>query len=330
MSDTPNESNQPETQGAAPTVNQLQQSSPQDISALAAYRAARQAASSPPAEPKAEGGDTRPNAGGDQAQPQREGFIPRERFDEVHQRMKSYEQQLQQFQQSQPQAQPNAFGTPQMPQMPQFPMQQPLQQVGPTGMVQGQQQQPQQTPQAPDFNDPKVQREWREKIANNPITGMREFTEHIIRSYGEPLVNQAVQGLYQQLQPLQRAFVNQQIQTYAQQRQADPSFQQVQPYFQNLVQQAQQRGVDVTNPQVLGTIEYMAKQQAQAQGMQFAPPQQPPQQQPPFTERPGNSGASLGQSQTPTLTPQQQAMARTFGMSDREYAESLRNMGAMR
>jgi phage I-like protein len=84
------------------------------------------------------------------------------------------------------------------------------------------------------------------------------------------------------------------------------------------------------NPQVLGTIEYMAKQQAQQAGVQFQPPQPQQQQQPPFTERPGNSSASLGQTQTPALTPQQRAMAQTFGMSEREYAESLRNFGGNR
>ena len=318
-----NDGNTPDTQSAAQTVTGLQPASSQDISALAAYRAQRQAASSAPVQQSVEGGDTRPDAGEQsQAQPQREPYIPRDRFDEVVNERNQLREQFQRMQQSQ------AFGVPQQPQQPQYPMQQPQfqPQVGPTGMVQGQQAPQQSQPNAPDFNDPKVQKEWREKIANNPVTGLREFTEHIINSYGAPLVNQAVQSIYQQLQPLQRAFIQQQIQSYSQQRQSDPEFSAAQPIFTNLVQMAQARGIDTTNPQVLGTIEYMAKQQARQMG--YVPPQE--QQAPPFTERPGNSGATLGKPQTPALTPQQQAMARTFGMSDSEYAQQLRDMGVMR
>ena len=307
----------PEGQAPAQTENQSRPAVPTEISALAQYRQAReQRDSSPPAERGQEGGDVRPESNAD-SHSQREQFIPRERFDQENTRRKQLEQELAEVR---AQMMQQNFNMPQQ----QYPMapQQP-QQVGRTGMVHPNQQPQQPQPQL-DVNNPDFVKQWRKKIADNPVSGLLEFTELVMRERGTPLVQEAIQQVTRQLQPLQQAYLNQQIQSYSQQKADDPTFATVRPFFQNLVQVAQNRGIDVTNSQVLGMLEHMARQQAQQQGFQVQSPQP---QQPPFTERPGSGNTNLGQSRTPQLTPQQQAMARTFRMSDAEYAEQLRAMG---
>ena len=309
------QTNNPEGQAPTQTETQSRPSVPTEISALAQYRQAReQRESSPPAQRGQEGGDVRPDASVD-SHSQREQFIPRERFDQENTRRKQLEQELAEVR---AQMMQQSFNMPQ--QQPQYPMAQ--QQVGRTGMVHPEPQQ-QQQPRL-QVDNPEFVKQWRKKIADNPVTGLAEFTELVMRERGEPLVRQAIQQVVQQLQPLQQHYLNQQIQNYAQQKADDPTFATVRPFFQNLVQTAQSRGVDVTNPQVLSVIEHMARQQAQHQGFQVQPPAP---QQPPFSERPGAGGTNFGQPRTPNLTPQQQAMARTFRMSDAEYAEQLRAMG---
>ena len=184
-----------------------------------------------------------------------------------------------------------------------------------SGMAQPPQQAPQ--PTAPDFNSQEVQKQWREKIANNPVTGLREFVSLLIQSEGAPLLQQFQQQILGQLAPIQQTFAGQQLQSYAASRASDPSWQQVQPTFQQLAREAISRGYQPT-PEVLSVVETIARQQA---GVPYYAPQ--PAAAAPFTERPGSGGAGFGAAQTPELTPQQRGVARQFGMTEQEYAASL-------
>lgn len=290
--------------------------------------ARQKAQSSAPEAKQANAGEGARNTPAEQSQDSREQFIPRSRFDQVLQERNQLREQAQQAQQ-QPQQQQAPQPQPQQWQQPQGlqtgmqsfqPQQVNPQQAGPTGMV-GQQPQPQQQQaNVPNFDDPAVQKEWQRKIANNPVTGLREFVELLIHSRGTPLLEQFRQQIASQLNPIQQSFVQQQLSSYTTQRQQqDPSFGQVAPAFNQLVQQAMQRGYTL-NPQVLQAIEGIAR----AQSGMLTQPQAP--QQAPFTEAPGGTG-SFGTTEQPTLSPAEQSMAERFGMTAEEYAQARRTYG---
>ena len=197
--------------------------------------------------------------------------------------------------------------------------------VGVTGMANAPAQPQQGQTELPDFNDPSVIKEWREKIANNPVTGLRDFISVMIRAEGAPLLEQFRSQITSQLSPIQQQFVGQQINSYAQQRAQDPSFAAIQPVFQQLAQRAVQQGYQLT-PQVLSTIEHIATLQAPQMGVQVPQPQAQ-QQHAPFTERPGSGGQGFPQQEQPTLSPEQKMMAQRFGMSPAQYAAKLREIG---
>jgi hypothetical protein len=265
---------------------------------------------------------------------QREGFIPRERFDQVNQRMQTAEQQAQQMQVM----------------LQQFMMQQQQAQRVPTqhpgGMMNTASPQPQQLQNTglPDFNDPNVAKEWQNKIANGGVKELVGLMRQVVEATGQPLLQQFQQQIQNQLSPIRNSFVRQQADQYASTRsQQDPTFQQVRPYFEHFVQEAVQRNPDLQlNQATLSTIEHVAKIQQQQSAQQFGGmgqfnpygfPQFMGQQQypqnpaAPFTERPG-AAANLGQQrQTVSLTPQQRAAARGFGMTDEQYATKLRELG---
>lgn len=289
---------------------------PTEISALAAYRAKKEAAGSPPPQQRSESdGQPQPSEGQDNSQrPQREPYIPRERFDEVTTQRDYYRQQLDQFQK-------------QVQNMPQ-------QQVGPTGMVQPAPVPQQQQAQVQSFverltKDPETKKNWQRRIANEGVPALLEFVTETIQAVGRPLLEEYSRSVTEKLTPIQRQFVNQHINSYVSQRQNDPGFTSVRPVFDQLVNTAVQRGYDVTNPQVLGTIEYLAKQQAP---QQFGYGQQQPQmpQVTPFSERPGAGGQGFGKPAQRALTPQEQAMAKRFNMTDEAYLGSLQAMGVER
>ena len=305
------------------TENQAAQPEPSEISSLGRYMARQKAQSSAPEAKQAQTGEGSPQSPAAPRQDNREQFIPRSRFDEVLNERNQLREQVQQPQQQAPQPAQQQWQQPQGIQtgMQAFqPQQAQPQQAGPTGMQGFQPQQQQQN--TPNFDDPAVQKEWQRKIANNPVTGLREFVELLITSRGTPLLEQFRQQISNQLTPIQQTFVQQQLSSYTSQRQQqDPSFTQVAPAFNQLVQQAQQRGYTLT-PQVLQAIEGIARAQS---GMLTQA--QAPQQQPPFSEAPGGTG-SFGQSNDgPNLTPQEQTMAERFGMTAEEYAAARRTYG---
>lgn len=313
----PEDQNQaPQTSNAPAQTENTAQPVRTEISALANYRKHKEAqGSSPKPEQRETDGQPQPNMG--QQEPQREPYIPRERFDEVVNQRNTIQQQYQQMQ----------------AQLQQFQQAQQSQQVvGPTGMVQPQQAAPppQQQAAVQSFldqvtKDPTARQQWQKKIANEGVTALADFVRQAVESVGRPLLEEYTKNVSAQLTPIQRQYVNQQINSYVSQRANDPDFAVVRPTFDTLVSTAVQRGYDVTNPQVLGTIEFLAKQQMQAQG-QYQQHQQPPTPMP-FSERPGSGGQNFGKSATPSLTPQQVKMAERFGMTPQQYADSLRAMG---
>jgi hypothetical protein len=260
---------------------------------------------------------------------EREGFIPRERFDQVNQRMQTAEQQSQQMQAM----------------LQQFMMQQQQAQRAPTqhpgGMMNtAPAQQAPSGPSLPDFNDPQVAKEWQNKIANGGVKELVGLMRQVVEVTGQPLLQQFQQQIQNQLSPLQRSFIAQTGDNYSRERSTqDPSFQQVKPYFDRYLQEAVTRNPGIQlNPDTLSTIEHVARIQqrqdaAQFGGFnpyamgQFGQQVQQYQQPAPFTERPG-AAANLGQQrQTVSLTPQQRQAARGFGMTDEQYATRLRELG---
>lgn len=308
------ESQQPQAP-ATPTENP-KPTVPTEISSLARHREQLQRASSARAEQKETGGEPQPNVGQQEpSKPEREPYIPRDRFDEVLRQRDAFQQQLTQMQQMMQQAQ--------QPQM------------GPTGMMQPPQQHlnpPQQQQQVQSFldqvmKDPAAKQQWQKRIANEGITALAEFVTKTIEDRGRPLLEEYSRSINDRITPLQQSLLRQQISSYANQKASDPEFQVARPMFEQLVNTAVQRGYDVTNPQVLSTIEFLAKQQAR----QFAPPatpQQPMQQVAPFSERPGSSSQPFPKPAYRALTPQEQAMANRFNLTPQQYIDSLRAMGA--
>lgn len=310
----------PATAPQPPTENQAPRDAG-EISSFARYVAARQASSAADAKQPAAGEGAPSNAQPSQSapsnQPDREQFIPRSRFDEVLQERNALRQMAQtpppQNTGYAPQANNTGMQVP--PPVQQY---QPQGFQSPTGMV-GQYAQPQQPQGAstPDFTNPDVQKEWQAKIAKNPVTGLREFVSLLIQTEGGPLLEQFRQQISQQVAPLQQSYLQQQLSTYTTQRQqADPSFGQVAPTFNQLVSQAVQRGYQL-NPQVLQAIEGIARAQS---GQLSAPAPR----QVPFSEAPGGTG-SFGEASEPNLTPEQLTFAKRFDMTPAEYAASLRS-----
>mgnify|MGYP001136335144 CR=1 FL=1 len=328
------EGSQPK-EGAPQAENQGQAAKPQvptEISALKKYReaqAARRQGNTPtPAAQNSGEGESGPNDAAQEQNQNREQWIPRERFDQVNQQKNQFQQQLQQLQNMQQfaQQQPGYQG--------QAAPQQPY--VGQTGMVHTPPQQPQQQPQRqqqgqpelPDFSNPDVEKQWRNKIAKDPIKGLGELFDIYLAQKGQPLLQQYAQQIQQQIQPLRQNYVQTQLNQYAQSRANDPEFTQIRPVFDQMAQRAVQMGYDLSNPQTLATVEFVAKQQAQQQGMYNPQPQQMMAQPQPFSERPGNSGAQIGGgARGPQLSPQQKQMAQRFNMTEQQYADSLAAMG---
>ncbi len=216
----------------------------------------------------------------------------------------------------------------QMQQQQQVPQQQT---IGPTGMVQQQQQVQPQPQRGIDFNNPDVVKQWRNKIANDPVKGLADFVKEIIQVEGQPILDQVAGYVNQTISPLQQAYLEQTVgqvtNQYAQTKTQDPSFQGIQPIFQQVVAQAVQRGVDVRNPANLGVIEQIARTQAanQAQQWGYNPyvAQQAPQN-PPFTERPGPGQKNNAQQTTQQLSVREREVARGFGMTESEYSKWAR------
>lgn len=301
---------------AAPpqTENRVDPRTAGEISSLAQYRA-RQQASSPAQPATAEVGGVSPEPDAVSRPDNREQAIPRERFDQVNQqkneavqRAEMLQAQLQAFQlQQQAQAQfqsPTGMANQPQPVRPQAP----ITQSGMQGAA----------PAMPDFSNPTVKKQWRDKITNDPIDGLREFVSVLIQGEGAPLLQQFQQEVLgqvtSQLTPLQRGFAEQQVGQYETSRSnADASFAQVAPAFRELVNTAVSQGYSLT-PQNLAAIEGIARAQA---GLPFGAPTPPA---PTFSERPGSAG-NFGQAPTPVLTAQQRNVARMAGMTDQQYIE---------
>lgn len=319
----------PDSQVASPSqetpaqnqpVTEQPQQTPTEFSSLARMRAAAQQVSAPAAAPSEPAGQPTPSGTPPQAQPQRSEYIPRERFDQVNAARQAAEAKLAALQ-----GQYGAAGGLQPV------AQQPAPQVSHAGMVQPQAAQNQAVANSPQVqrlldqltNDKAKQEEWRKKIASNPVTGLAEFVQHAIQTEGSVLLQQALAPIVAQLAPLQQNLIGQRIGAYAAERSADPTWQQVQPHFEQLAYAAAQRGYSLT-PQSLQVVEAVARQQA---GLNvFGAPMAPPPPPPPFTERPGNGGANFGAAPAPSLTPQQLAMAQKFKMTPQEYAADLAKM----
>jgi len=303
-----------------PVNEQPAQPAPGEISHLAQLRAARQAqqGSAPAAAQNAPAGQ--PTPGGQETQgQQREGYIPRERFDEVHARMKAAEQRLAELQ-----ARMAMNPTGMQPVAPQQPAPMTM-----GGMVQPQAQASGQavanSPQVQRLldavKDPNVREEWRKKISSNPVEGLAEFVVHALQTEGAALLQQALAPILAQLQPIQQSFIEQQLSSYISTRVQDPTWHQVEPVFRQLAVQAQANGYPLT-PQNLAVIEAVARQQAGLPIFTVAAPAQ----QPPFTERPGSGGATLAAQPAPNLTQQELALARSFGMTPEEWAAEKAKM----
>lgn len=313
MSDFPNGTSQnadgapaPGTAGNPPTANVA-------YSDLAATRAQRQA-TVPGAAPLTDSGQGGPTTQ-EQPQAQRSEYIPRDRFDEVNARRIAAEAQLQQLSQmTQAQAQAAAYSNSGYGQAPQ--------QLG----HQAVQSQPVQ-----DFlgtlSSKEEQEKWRQKIINQPVTGIAELIQHAIRTEGAALLQQQLGQLQQQITPIQSYYQAQQAQvvdSYARNRAADPNagWASVSPVFSQLVNQARQSGYQLT-PQTLQIIEGVARTHVGLPAWSA-----PAQAQVPFTERPAGSGFAQ-QNQAPALTADQRKVATMLGVDPTTYARNLQTIRSM-
>lgn len=254
---------------------------------LAAQRAeAQHQESAPAAQSPGEPGGTTPTG-------ERSEYIPRDRFDQVNNRLKEAEARLAQMQYA-----PQTM----------------------SGM-QGQQAQPQITQQQVEnmlarVSNPDVREEWRRKIVNKPVEGLAEFVHEAIRTDGARLLQEEMAKIYSQLAPIQQTMQQQVVSSYASSRANDPTWQQVAPTFNSLVAQALQQGAAI-NAQTLPIVEAVARQQV---GLPLFGVGQAPATHPPFSERPGSSqGVSQG-APAPQLNGLEQYIAQRFGMSPDEYA----------
>ncbi len=249
----------------------------------------------------ANSGQTAPSG---QESNERSGYIPRERFDEVNTKRIQAEAQLQQLtnQLSQAQAARAAQAN--------------------QGHQATQAQQALQSPQVQNFmaslSSKEEQEKWRQKIINQPVTGIAELVQQAIQSESQQLVHQ----LQAALAPMQQFYMAQQgsvVQQYAQKRASDPTWSAIASTFDQLAQTAQQRGYSIT-PQVLEVIEAVARSQHNIPVYGQAAPQ------PPFTERPG-SGQVQAPPAPPQLSEEQRKYARMFNMDESKYAADAAVLG---
>ena len=307
-------------------VNEQPTSNPSEISSLARMRAAQQASAPVQAIPNA--GTSTP--GGQQAPTQeqndseRSKFIPRERFDQVNNRLLEAEAKLAMMGQAPTGMQP--VGAP-------VPQQQQNLTIGGMALPQQQGQAVANSPQVRGLldtvSDKDEQEKWRKKIANSPVTGLAEFIQYAIQTEGAAMLQQYLAPLQAQIVPLQQSFAAQQVSTYVSNREqaGDPTWKQVEPHFYQLASAAAQGGYALT-PETLSVVEAVARQNAGVP-MFGVPAAQPPQA--PFTERPGSGGQNFGQAPQVQLSPTQLAMAKHFGMTPEEYAADLQSIqGAAR
>lgn len=235
---------------------------------------------------------------------QRSEYIPRDRFDEVNTRRIQAEAQLQQLQQQFTQAQMAAAARANSGYAPQ--------------------QQPQQVPQvAQDFlasiSSKEEQEKWRQKIINQPVTGIAELIQAAIQSEGGKLLNQ----INATLSPVQQHYLQQQemaIQQYAQKRATSPEWGAISNTFAQLARTAMKQGYSI-NPQSLEVVESVARIQHGIPAYGSAPVQQAP-----FTERPG-AGQNSYQQPAAVLSDEQRRYARMFGMSEQQYAANYAVLG---
>lgn len=310
MSDQGNSQAQDAAPAPQPVNEGVLQADPTELSSLARYRAAQQA-SAPVAPVQQNAGNSAPTDGQTNSDGKaRSEYIPRDRFDQVNQAKNEAEAELARYRQ-----QAALTGMQVYPQNQQVP----AQVVSPTGMANPQPQQVSQPgQQIPDFNDPAVRKIWQDKIANNPITGLREFVSLLIQSEGAPLLQQFQQQIMGSIAPIQQTFVSQQLSAYASSRASDPNWTQIQPSFNALAQEAINRGYSPT-PEVLSVVEAIARQQVGIPAFSAPQPAAPPV---PFSERPGSGGGNFGEAPTPALTPRERFVAQQFGMTEKEYADS--------
>lgn len=271
---------------------------------LAATRAQRQA----PVPATAQSSDSGQSVPHTQEASQRSEYIPRDRFDEVNARRIAAEAQLQQLnsmtqQQMQRAAQANQGYAPQQ---------------APTG------QQVAQSPQVQNFlaslSNKEEQEKWRQKIVNQPVTGIAELIQHAIQTEGAALLTQHLQQLQTALAPMHSFYQQQQyqaVETYAKQRATDPNWTAVKPVFDQLVQQAQHGGYQLSQ-QNLQIIEGVARTKV---GIPMWG--QAPSQPAPFTERPAGQSNFHSANQPVQLTAEQKNAAKLFGLDEATYARNL-------
>ena len=292
----PEDANGPVTGSEGQPVNAP--SAPQDnaISALSRYRA-QQAASAPATQDRGQGGAVGPETDAT-PRPEREPYIPRERFDEVNTKLKgeveTLKQQLAMLQQRQPQFGPAPTQVAAQP--------------GVTGMIGAAP-----APTLPDFNDPAVKKQWSDRIYKDPVGGLTALVEALIEARGTPLLQQFQQQITAQLTPLQQQFLQSQLGAYEQRAASDPTFHTIRPTFDSLVREAVNRSIPLTE-QTLRAIEGIARAQ---HNLPFGTPATPPAPAP-FTERPGGQG--MTQRPQTHLTQTEREFAGLFKMSDEEYA----------
>lgn len=270
---------------------------------LAATRAQRQV-SAPVAAQPSDSGQGVPNT--QEVPQQRSEYIPRERFDEVNARRIAAEAQLQMTQQQMQNAARANSGYGMQPQQAQS-----GHQVAQSPQVQGFLQ---------SLSSKEEQEKWRQKIVNQPVTGIAELIEYAINTQGSALLNQHIQQLQAYLAPMQSFYQQQQfaaVDNYSKQRATDPNWTAVKPVFDQLVQRAQQGGYQLSQ-QNLQVIESVARTQVGIP-MWGTPAASPA----PFTERPaGQSGFNQPTQQT-TLTAEQKNAAKLFGIDEATYARNL-------
>lgn len=276
---------------------------------LAAGRAQRQG-SAPTAGTQSSSGSAVPDSQQANQAPRSE-YIPRERFDEVNSKRIAAEAQLQQLtQMTQAQQQAAARAN--------------------TGQYHQPQAQGHQVAQAPAVQDfisslssKEEQEKWRQKIVNQPVTGIAELIQHAIRTEGTALLQNELQHLQSTLAPLQQFYHQQQnsaAMNYVKSRQSDPgsNWDTVQPVFQQLATTAVQQGYQLTQ-QNLQVIEGLARTQVGLPLWGSAPQSTG---NVPFTERPAGGGFSP-QQQQPVLTADQKKVASMMGVDEATYARNL-------
>jgi hypothetical protein len=175
--------------------------------------------------------------------------------------------------------------------------------------------QPNQAPQPQntgiDLNNPEVLKEWQEKIANGGVKELASF----FTTLAAPVINQLRQESLGYVEPLRQNYIGQQVDAFVKSNpDAAPVAQQLRQAVQFI---ATNRPNVPINPQTLGMLAYAVKGY-NAQYGQAQTPQQPL----PYSERPG-SPVRQQNPQVVQLNPEQQRIARMYGMTNEEYAKSL-------